>query len=125
MKSGIFKIGLGLFLVLLSAPALPGQSRPKSTPPGGEEFFIISSVNTSKNQLVLKHPTEVTELMLVNEKTTCLNDKGKSFGCENLRAGDTVFVISSRKGGGVRLAERIRIGPMTIEEVHRKYVTFQ
>ncbi|HEV2351200.1 MAG TPA: hypothetical protein VG028_15285 [Terriglobia bacterium] len=128
MKTGIFKIGLGLFLALLMGAPLSAEQQQKGTAPGGEEFFIISSVNMSKDQLVLKHPTEVTELMLVNRNTTCLNEQGKPLACKDLRAGDTVYVTSSRSSGGgegARVAVRIRIGPMTIEEVHRKYVDFQ
>ena len=125
MKNGVFKIGLGLYLGLLFGLALPAQQRQKGTTPGGEEFFIISSVDVAKNQLVLKHPTEVTELMLVNDKTTCLNEMGKTFACKDLRAGDTVFITSSHSDRGARTAVRIRVGPMTIEEVHRKYVDFR
>jgi hypothetical protein len=97
----------------------------KGTAPSGEEFFIISSADTVKDQLVLKHPTEVTELMLLTQKTICLDEHGKPFPCKSLRAGDTVFVVSSRGSGGVRTAARIRIGPMTAAEVHRRYMTFQ
>lgn len=125
MKNGVFKIGLGLYLGLLVGLPSPAQQRPKGTMPGGEDFFIISSVDVAKNQLVLKHPTEVTELMLVNDKTTCLNEMGKNFACKDLRAGDTVFITSSRSDRGARTAVRIRVGPMTIEEVHRKYVDFR
>lgn len=125
MKRAILKIGMGLFLGLLAGLPLSAGNPQKGVAPGGEEFFIISSVNMSKNQLVLKHPTEVTELMLVNSRTTCLNEQGKPLGCKDLRAGDTVFVTSSRSGESARTAVRIRIGPMTVEEVHRKYVDFQ
>lgn len=125
MRNELFKIGLGLSLGLFVGLPLEAGQRQKGTVTGGEEFFIISSVNVAKNQLVLKHPTEVTESMLVNEKTTCLNELGKDFACKDLRAGDTVYITSGRGDRGARTAVRIRVGPMTIEEVHRKYVDFQ
>ncbi|HLY63560.1 MAG TPA: hypothetical protein VKV95_22710 [Terriglobia bacterium] len=125
MNNRVFKSGLSLCLGLLAGLPLLAEQAQKGTMPGTDEFFIISSVDVAKNQLVLKHPTEVTELMLVNDKTTCLNERGKSFACKELRAGDTVFITSSRGKGGPRTAGRIRVGPMTIEEVHRKYVDFK
>jgi len=126
MRTRIIKIGLGFLLGLLACLPLSAQKPAKDVQQAGEQFFIISSVNMSKNQLVLKHPTEVTELMLVNHETTCLNEKGKSFECQNLRAGDTVFVTSRPSGKDApRSAVRIRMGPMTIEEIHRKYVDYQ
>jgi hypothetical protein len=114
-----------LVLAMLTNLPLRAEKAVKSEAPGAEEFFIISSADLAKNRLVLKHPTEVTELMLVTGKTSCFNDQGKTFACKNLRAGDTVFVVSSRDSAGARTAVRIRMGPMTVEEIHRKYVTFQ
>ena len=88
----------------------------------GEEFYIISSVNLKKNQLVLKRPTEVTVLMEVSDKTTCLDEKGKPLHMKDLRAGDTVFVASRANGSGDMVATRIRKGYMTLEEVHSRYL---
>jgi hypothetical protein len=125
MTRGIFKISLALFMGIIAGLPLAAGMPQRGVAQEGEEFFIISSVNMAKNQLVLKHPTEVTELMLVNDKTTCLNEQGKSFGCQQLRAGDTVYVTSRPSGKDARTAVRIRIGAMTIEEIHRKYVDFK
>jgi hypothetical protein len=125
MNMRIYKNTWGMALAILIALPLRAGKQEKGLPSGGEEFFIISSVNLAKNQLVLKHPTEVTELMLVTDKTSCLDEQGKTFACKSLRAGDTVYVSSNRNGKGPRTAVRIRLGPMTIDEVHRKYVSFQ
>ena len=124
MKNRVPLTMLSLVLsCFLAAPWAAGRQE-KGTTLSGEEFFIISSSDTTKDQLVLKRPTEVTELMLLTPKTTCLDEHGKSFPCKGLRAGDTVFVVSSRGSGGVRAAARIRFGPMTGAEVHRRYMTF-
>ena len=85
-------------------------------------MFIISSVDLKKNQLVLKRPTEVTVLMVVNDQTACLDEKGKPLHLKDLRAGDTVFVGSRPSPDGGFVATRIRKGYMTLEEVHSRYL---
>ena len=62
-----------------------------------EQFFIISSVDLKKDQLVLKRPTEVTVLMDVNDKTVVLDEKGKPLHLKDLRAGDTVWIPPGEK----------------------------
>lgn len=106
---------------LLSLPLL-AETREKARPSVGEEFFIVSSVDIKKKQIVLKRPTEVTELVLVNEKTVSLDEQGKPVPVKDLRAGDTVYVTTAPLSGGGRVALRIRKGPMTPEELHRRYL---
>ncbi|MFY9530861.1 MAG: hypothetical protein WBC04_26705 [Candidatus Acidiferrales bacterium] len=89
----------------------------------GEQFFILSSINAPKNQLVLQRPTQVTILMLVTDKTSYLDENGKPLRLADLRAGDTVWVTSSELAGVAR-ALRIRRGPMTVQELHRLYLDF-
>lgn len=86
-----------------------------------DEFFIISSVNLSKHHLVLKQPSEVTVVMNVNDKTVIIGEKGEHMNVHELRAGDTVY-ISYRKNAQGLTAERIRLGPMTVQELHRRYL---
>jgi hypothetical protein len=114
-----------IFLSVLS-PTLPlrAERGEHSRAAEGESFFIISSVDTKKKQIVLKRPTEVTELIQVTDKTVYLDDNGKTLQFQDLRAGDTVYVSSIRNAEGTRVATRIRIGPMTIEELHRRYLKF-
>ncbi len=87
-----------------------------------ETFFIISSVDIRKKQLVLKRPTEVTELMQVTDKTICLDEQGKPIQFKELHAGDTVYVTSAPSSLGPRTVRRVRRGPMTVEELHRRYL---
>ena len=89
---------------------------------GGDQFFIISSVDVSKKQLVLKRPTEVTELMAITDSTVFTDDQGKPLQFKELRAGDTVYVVSAVRAGGPPVVLRIRRAPMTIEELHRRYL---
>lgn len=117
-------IYLGASLILFGALAWPAyaQQAKRAAGSAAEEFFIISSVDLKKNHLVLKRPTEVTVLIGVNDKTTCVNEKGKPVRLNDLRAGDTVFVTSRRNSGGELMATRIRMGYMTLQEVHRRYL---
>ena len=110
-----------IFALALAAATLKAENAQRQAS-AGEDFYIISSVNLKKNQLVLKRPTEVTVLMEVNDKTTCLDEKGKSLHLKDLRAGDTVFFASRAGSSGDPVAMRIRKGYMTLEEVHSRYL---
>jgi hypothetical protein len=114
-----------LIFVLLAGVFLAGGAgaQGKKTP-GGEEFFIISSVDTSKSQLLLKRPTEVTLLMKVGDKTQIQDEKGKPVHLSDLRAGDTVWVISVAGDNNQPLASRIRRGPMTVDDLHKYFLDY-
>ena len=121
-------------LSILMAAVLPGQFLPTSMraeedpAPKGKtagEFFIVSSVDVKQKQIVLKRPTEVTELIQISDRTVYLNEEGKKIPFENLRAGDTVWVLFSGKAQGVRTARQIMEGPMTIGELRRRYLKFE
>jgi hypothetical protein len=102
------------------ASTAPAQSKKMS---GAEEFFIIASVDQAKSQVLLKRPTEVTALEKVSEKTQYLDDKGKPLRLSDLRAGDTVWVVSSGGQDGPN-AIRIRKGQMTLAALHREYLDY-
>ncbi len=117
-------IYLGASVILFGAIASPAHAQQAKRAAGStaEEFFIISSVDLKKNHIVLKRPTEVTVLIGVNDKTTCVNEKGKPVHLNDLRAGDTVFVTTRRDSDGELMATHIRMGYMTLQEVHRRYL---
>ncbi len=113
---------LVLASVLGCAPFLAAQSnKAPSDPKSGEEFFIISSVDSAKKQLLVKEPTEITEVLQVNDKTRYTDRNGKAMQFTDLRAGDTVYIRRTATPGG-KLAVSIRKGPMTVEELHRRYL---
>ncbi len=124
-------------------PAPSGEPVPTPTPPAttapspsnggkalkvtaapGEEFFIISSVDPAKHQLVLKRPTEVTTLMHVSDATTYFDESGKPLRLADLRTGDTVYVLSTTQADTGPTASRIRRGPMTLAELHKHYLSY-
>ena len=117
-----------VFLAALSLGSLAGTllgAEKSSASAGDEDFFVISSVDVKKDQLVLKRPTEVTELVRVNDKTVMRDEEGKTIQLKDLRAGDTVYVAFATGAKASRVAARIRVAPMTVEELHRRYVPFQ
>jgi hypothetical protein len=115
-----------VFLLILSfTPLLGAERKAVRGTTTREDFFIISSMDAKKAQLVLKHPTEVTELIRVTDKTVYLDEQGRAIDFKSLRAGDTVYVTSNPSPDGMRIATEIRRGPMTPEELHRRYVLFQ
>jgi hypothetical protein len=122
MKPRTLRTTLALAVVVFAALPVAAADREQARPARGDEFFIISSVNASKHQLVLKRPTEVTELMAVTDSTVYVDEQGKPLRFEDLRAGDTVYVAYTNRSEGPPVASRIRRGPMTLEELHQRYL---
>lgn len=87
-----------------------------------DSFFIISSVDAKKHQIVLKLPTEVTEVVEVTPATVYRDERGKSLKFEDLRAGDTVYATLRRNEKGALTVRSIRRGPMTPEELRARYL---
>ena len=126
MNNGFCKIlrSLAFAAALLAGISLAtsafAQGRKNSS---GEEFFIVSSVDLQKAQLLLKHPTEVTLVVKTNDKTRFADDAGKPLKLSDFRAGDTVWVTSSG-GAGDATATRIRKGIMSVADLHRYYLDY-
>lgn len=114
-------LSAGTLALSLALPAVARAADP-SKATGSDEFFIVSSVDLSKHQLLLKHPTEVTELMTVNDSTVFVDDEGHRLQFKDLRAGDTVYVTYTTPREGPPVAVRIRRAPMTVEELHKRYL---
>jgi uncharacterized protein (UPF0297 family) len=57
----------------------------------------------------------------VNEKTVILDEKGHHLTLGNLRSGDTAYITFRHNADGA-IAVKIRLGPMTVEELHRRYL---
>ena len=114
------KSWVGAVLLLLAARTLGSPATPASE----EEFFIVSSVDPGKSTMVLKRPTEVTLTMQATPKTEYRDEDGKPIRFSNLRAGDTVFISSAPAVSGPPTVNRLRRGPMTVPELHRRYLRF-
>ena len=112
-----------ILAVLVSAAAMAGAiPTPASAP--SEEFYIVSSVDAGKSSMVLKRPTEVTLIMRVTGKTRCRGEKNEPILVTDLRAGDTLFIAADRDSSGQLVASVIRKGPMTVRELHQRYLRF-
>lgn len=123
-KSALFR-NLAFCAALVSALFLLAANlyAQDKTNAAGEEFFIISSVDAPNSQILLKHASEVTQIMKVTPKTKYLDESGKAIRISDLRAGDTVWVLIT-KGTSQPTATRFRIGPMTTAELHRDYLDY-
>lgn len=106
-----------VFGVLALAMALIAAEPP-------DEFFIISSVDAAHSRLVLKRPTDGTVVLIVTDKTAIRGERGESLRLANLRSGDTIYVVAAAKTNGEVTALAIRRGPMTVEQLHRRYLRF-
>jgi hypothetical protein len=103
--------------LLVGGPAVvPGQDLAR------DEFFIISSVNPPKLQVIAKRPTEVTQVIFVDAGTKYLDRAGGAITLNDLHAGDTVF-IRERRDANHAVALEIRKGPMTLTELRKRYLS--
>jgi hypothetical protein len=102
---------------------LSAQSDNKTATAGETQgdFFIVSSVDLSKKQILLKLPTEVTELIQVDGNTRYFDERGKPLKLGDLRSGDTVYIASTHTGGPP-LAISIHRGPMTLDILRQHYL---
>jgi hypothetical protein len=116
---------MAVMLLLMASGAL-GVAKAKESQAlqAGQKnnFYIISMVSAANHELLLKNPTEVAEVVQVNEKTVCLDQQGKPIQIKDLRSGDTIFATIVQKTSGVFIATRIQKGPMTVAELHRRYL---
>jgi hypothetical protein len=96
---------------------------PGKKTPAGEQFFIVASVDLQKSQLLLKYPTEVTQLVKVDGSTKFVDESGLPLKLLDFRAGDTVWV-TSRTAGGEVTAVHVRKGWMDIADLHRYYLDY-
>jgi hypothetical protein len=87
------------------------------------DFFIVSSIDPKTQQIVLKRPTEVTQLVQVNAQTKYIDENGQPLKLQSLRAGDTVFVVLQSKSAAIPIATSIRRGPMTVDILHQRYLS--
>ena len=112
------------FFALFTTLALATAVRAQKKTPAGESFFIVSSVDAPKSEILLKQPTEVTQLMKLTSSTRYLDDTGKPIQISGLRAGDTVWVKIANGNASEPTAISIRKGPMTVAELHSLYLDY-
>jgi len=115
--------GMLLLVGILNLSAAGGaQGAQKAQKNPADSFFIVSSVDAQKQQMVLKLPTEVTKLVQVTPSTVYRDEQGRPLKFEELRAGDTVYAVLRQDGIGNSIVVTVRRAPMTLEELHRRYL---
>jgi hypothetical protein len=114
-------IPVGILAVLITpVRAQDGKGQVNSDFAQGD-FYIVSSIDLAKRQILLKRPTEVTELMKVDGATRYFEERGKAIRLTDLRAGDTVY-ITSMPAAAQPVAVTIHKGPMTPEVLRERYL---
>jgi hypothetical protein len=114
-------IPVAIALLMALAVSMPAwaQAQPKNAQ--GEEFFIVSSVDLQKHQVVLMRPTQLTVVATIGPQTTYLGEKGQKLDVKAMKAGDTVWGITKPGPDGSVVAVRLRQGAMTPAELHKLY----
>jgi len=110
-----------MLAVIMTPLFAQSGTRSASTDLGKGDFFIVSSIDLAKRQILLKRPTEVTELMRVDGETRYFEEGGKPMRLAELRAGDTVFIMS-KPTVGQPVAVTIHKGPMTLDVLRERYL---
>lgn len=114
MRGRVRALGFLVALLALSVSTLRAE-----TQGAHEEFFILSSVDAARGRIVLKRPTEVTVLMQVTGQTVYRDEQGKTLRLSDLRTGDTLYIAFRQSPSGEPTALRVRLGPMTVQEMRR------
>jgi hypothetical protein len=115
-------ISAAIAILLALAVCMPAwaQAHPKNAQ--GEEFFIVSSVDLQKHQVVLMRPTQLTVVATIGPQTTYLGEKGQKLDVKAMKAGDTVWGITKPGPDGSVTAVRLRQGAMRPAELHKLYL---
>jgi hypothetical protein len=114
-------IPAGVLATLMLPMFAQGGKEPARADFAKGDFFIVSSIDLAKKQILLKRPTEVTELMRVDGNTHYLDEREKAIRLTDLRAGDTVYIMS-KPSGGQSVAVTISKGPMTLDVLRERYL---
>ena len=112
---------LGILLALATSAPTWAQAHPKNAQ--GEEFFIVSSVDLQKHQVVLMRPTQLTVVATIGPQTSYIGEKGQKLDVKAMKAGDTVWAIIKTERDGTVTAVRLRQGAMTVAELHKLYLS--
>ncbi|HKW90004.1 MAG TPA: hypothetical protein VJN21_14730 [Candidatus Acidoferrales bacterium] len=113
-----------MLAIVLSAP-LPAQMRKTPSESRGEQFYVISSVDMQKHQIVFMRPTQLTVVATTNDQTTYVGEQSQQkLALKDLRAGQTVWATIRKDKSGDLTVARVREGAMTVAELHRLYLDY-
>src|SRR5579864_8742674 len=118
--SRFISVAIATLVALAISMPVWAQAHPKNAQ--GEEFFIVSSVDLQKHQVVLMRPTQLTVVATIGPQTAYLGEKGQKLDVKAMKAGDTVWGITKPGPDGSVVAVRLRQGAMTPGELHKLYL---
>src|SRR5579864_1093952 len=101
-------IPVTIAILLAFAVSMPARAQAHPKNAQGEEFFIVSSVDLQKHQVVLMRPTQLTVVATIGPQTTYLGEKGQKLDVKAMKAGDTVWAITKPGRDGSVTAVRLR-----------------
>ncbi len=118
-------VSLLLLPALALAVSLPAFAQEIQNPKNaqGEQFFMISSVDLPKHEIVLMAPTQLTLVVNTTNLSQYVGEKGQKLSEKDLKAGDTVWAIVKAGKGGQTTAVRIREGSMTPADLQKLYLS--
>ncbi|HEV2297611.1 MAG TPA: hypothetical protein VGR72_03740 [Candidatus Acidoferrales bacterium] len=111
-------------LALLVVAPLDAQTPKSPSDSRGEQFYVISSVDMQKHQIVLMRPTQLTVVATTNEQTAYVGEKGQKLGLKDLHAGQTVWATLRKDKDSQVAVMKIREGAMTVAELHKLYLDY-
>jgi hypothetical protein len=120
----LFAATLGALLALAVGAPARAQSPMSSTNSRGEQFYVISSVDMQKHQIVLMRPTQLTVVAATSDQTIYVGEQGQKLALKDLRAGQTVWATVRKDKSGQVFVAKIREGAMTVAELHRLFLDY-
>lgn len=108
---------------LVGAP-VPAQMPKSLSDLRAEQFYVISSVDMQKHQVVFMRPTQLTVVAATNDQTAYVGEQGQKLALKDLRAGQTVWAMLRKDKSGAVSVVRIREGAMTVAQLHRLYLDY-
>jgi hypothetical protein len=112
-RLALFAGALVFPVTLAAAPSAPASP--------AEEFYIVSSIDAGHQRIILRRPTEVTVAMRVTAATSFRDEAGRAIKLSDLHAGATAWIRTEAHGAELT-ALAVRLGPMTLDELRRRYL---
>ncbi len=121
------RFGILAFVAILAAViSTPdwAQSRGSAADTRSEQFYIISSVDMQKHQVVFMRPTQLTVVATTTDQTAYVGEQNQKLALKDLRAGQTVWATLRKDKSGAVAVLKIREGAMSVAQLHRLYLDY-
>jgi hypothetical protein len=120
----VVSAALPALIALTLASAAWAQTPKSPSDSRGEQFYIISSVDMQKHQMVLMLPTQLTVVANADDNSVFLGEQGQKLALKDLHAGQTVWATLRKDKSGQTSIARLREGAMSIAQLHKLYLDY-